>query len=116
MSETEDSGPESRGEEADSVLRAKYLDYCSAQVADTLVQLSPDEMYVLAEAAVGEEGVPTDLSYAQVVQLATERVSRDLDLPPFEEWVKDYRAHPERYDDQLLGLWESGLEGGSGEG
>ena len=117
MSEREGSGPESRGRvEPESVLRAKYLDYCSAQVADTLLRLSPDEIYLLAEAAAGEEGVPSDLGYEQVVRLATEKVSRDLDLPPFEVWVEEYRAHPERFDEFLLGLWEIGLEEDGGDG
>ena len=34
------------------VLRAKYHDYCSAQVADLLVYMSPDEIYLLAHRAV----------------------------------------------------------------
>ena len=32
---------------AERVLRAKYLDYCSSQIAGHLVLLSPDEIYVL---------------------------------------------------------------------
>ena len=38
------------------VLRAKYHDYCSAQLADLLVYMSPDEVYLLAHRAYREEG------------------------------------------------------------
>lgn len=33
------------------VLRAKYYDWCSAKVADRFLQLSPDEIYELAQLA-----------------------------------------------------------------
>lgn len=108
MSETEGPGEDGdRREDAEDVLRAKYHDYCSAKVADALLGLSPEEMYLLAESAARESGMGEDLPHTEVVRLATERVTRQLGLPPFEEWVEDYRAHPERYDDQLMGLWES---------
>ena len=99
--------PEQRGGEPEEVLRAKYLDYCSAQVADILLLLSPDEMFVLAQDAARDSDAPEDLSYEEIVALATERVSRKLALPPFETWVLDYRTHPERYDQYLMGLWEA---------
>jgi hypothetical protein len=92
------------------VLRAKYLDYCSAQVADILLLLSPDEMFVLAQDAAREAGVVGELRYDQIVDLATGRVSRKLALPPFEVWVKDYQADPHRYEDYLMGLWETEVE------
>jgi hypothetical protein len=28
-------------------------------------------------------------------------------LPPFDIWREDYRAHPDRYESYLMGLWES---------
>jgi len=100
-------------EDADSelVLRAKYLDYCSAQVADVLLLLSPDEMYVLAEDAARDSGLSGELGFDQIVSLATERVSSKLALPPFEVWAEDYRANPERYEQYFMGLWESELQG-----
>lgn len=98
-----------RGEESEEVLRAKYLDYCSAQVSDVLLLLSPDEMYVLAQDAAGDAALRGGLSYEQIVQLATERLSRKVSLPPFEVWVEDYRRHPESYERHMMGLWESEL-------
>lgn len=100
-----------RNEESDAVLRAKYLDYCSAQVADILLLLSPDEMYVLAQEAAGEVGGLREMGYGRIVELATGRVFRKLALPPYELWAEDYRANPERYDQYLMGLWESELRG-----
>jgi len=41
----------------DRILRAKYLDWCSAQVADRFLKLTPDEIYQLAhQARPGEDG------------------------------------------------------------
>jgi hypothetical protein len=97
--------------DSDFVLRAKYLDYCSAQLADVLLLLSPDEMYVLAEDAARDAGLSGELGYDQIVRLATERISRKLALPPFDVWLRDYQANPERYEQYLMGLWEAELQG-----
>lgn len=97
----------SKSAEPQEVLRAKYLDYCSSQLADILLLLSPDEMYVLAQDAAREAGVQGELRYDEIVKLATERVSKKMALPPFEIWVEDYRSNPEHYDQYLMGLWES---------
>lgn len=91
----------------DAVLRAKYLDYCSAQVADLLLYLSPDEIFVLAERAGRETGEATPPSYTRMVEVATQWLSTRVALPPFEVWAEDYRAHPDRYESYLMGLWEA---------
>ena len=96
-----------RSEEPREVLRAKYVDYCSAQVADLLLYLSPDEIYLLAQRAYREEGADEELTYVQMVRIATDWLSRKISLPPFDLWLADYRAHPERYEEYFLGLWES---------
>jgi hypothetical protein len=88
------------------ILRAKYLDYSSAQMADLLLYLSPDEIYLLAQRAHREKGGGGDLSYVEMVQLATDWLARKVTLPPFEVWLTDYQAHPDRYEEYLLGLWE----------
>jgi len=94
------------GSEPVEILRAKYLDYCSAQVADLLLYLSPDEIYLLAQRAHREKGGAGELSYIEMVQIATDWLSARVALPPFEVWVEDYRAHPERYAEYFMGLWE----------
>lgn len=97
----------SGSDEPAEVLRAKYLDYCSAQVADLLLYLSPDEIYLLAQRAYREEGGEGDLSYVEMVRIATDWLSRKVALPPFEVWADDYRKHPEAYEEYLMGLWKS---------
>ncbi len=116
LAETDRSGPHKeshRGElveESRAVLRAKYLDYCSAQVADILLLLTADEMFVLAQDAARESGFPGDLSYGDMVRLATERVSVKLGLPPLEQWIAQYQEDPDRFDPDLMGLWRSEVE------
>ena len=93
--------------ESTEVLRAKYLDYCSAQVADLLLYLSPDEIYLLAQRAYREEGGAGTLNYVEMVRIATDWLSNKVSLPPFEVWADDYRTHPERYEEYFMGLWET---------
>lgn len=98
------------GNESDAVLRAKYLDYCSAQVAEHLLMLSPDDIYLLAKEAHrldGESGTP---SYERMVHMATAGVSKRLALPPFEAWAEDYARNPAQYEAYFLGLWESDVD------
>lgn len=92
------------------VLRAKYLDYCSAQIADLLVYLSPDEIYTIVHRARAEGDGETGLGYAEMVRVATDWLSRRVALPPFEVWVEDYAAYPKRYEEYLMGLWKADVE------
>ena len=98
-------------EPADSeVLRAKYLDYCSAQVADLLLFLTPDEIYLIAQRATAESAADAGpVSYMRMVEVATEWLAGKVALPPFEVWAEDYAAHPDRYEAYFMGLWESDL-------
>ena len=102
--------PEKNRDRAELVLRAKYLDYCSSQIAGHLVLLSPDEIYVLAREAHRAGGRDSETSYEQMVRSATEGVAQRLTLPTFEQWSEEYEQDPARYDEQLLGLWERELE------
>lgn len=109
----QDPAAEQFGETAEDedldILRAKYLDYCSAQLADVLLYLSPDDIFLLAERTSDEAGGAGEASYPEMVARATEWLSRKVALPPFEVWLEDYRAHPEVYESSLMGLWESEL-------
>lgn len=113
----------------DRVLRAKYLDWCSAQVADHFLALSPDEIFELAERAsqgdatpdrgasvlsdVSSDAVVTTVvepadelsSYRAVVQRVTEVLTQQLELPAFDEWLELYRTNPEAVEARLLGFW-----------
>lgn len=108
--EAEVEAGERGGSEPLELLRAKYLDYCSAQIADLLVYLTPDEIYLIAHRAQSEEEGERSLGYAEMVQVATGWLARRVALPPFEVWVEDYVAHPERYEAYLMGLWRSEME------
>jgi hypothetical protein len=100
------------------VLRAKYLDWCSAQVADELFALSPDEIFELAERAaqsdpeVGSRSFflsPSDAegmsSYRRLVEAVTEVLTQQMELPTYEKWLELYRENPAAVEERLLGLW-----------
>jgi len=99
-------------------LRAKYLDWCSAQVADHFLALSPDVIFELAERASQGDTVTPDRStaalleggvdlssYRTVVERVTEVLTQQLDLPTFDEWMDLYRNNPEAVEARLLGFW-----------
>ncbi len=104
--------------DAGQVLRAKYLDWCSARLADRLFRLTPDEIYELAQRADVQEDVTplsardqalgTELSYRSVVEVVTEALKATIQLPTFEEWSAAYSEAPEQFDEELLGLWREG--------
>ena len=100
-----DDVPET-GTDSLEVLRAKYHDYCSAQLADLLLYLSPDEIYLLAQKAARDAGESHDPSYDGMVSVATRWLASRVSLPPFEVWLEDYRAHPRDYEEYFMGLWE----------
>jgi len=76
-------------------------------VADLLLYLSPDEIYLLAQRAHRERGGQGNVSYVEMVKIATDWLGQRVALPPFDIWEADYLAHPELYDEYLIGVWES---------
>ena len=94
MSDGRPANPVGEGESL-AILQAKYHDYCSSQVADLLLFLTPDETYVVAQRAARERSEEmVDASYARMVQVATEWLSERAGLPSFEIWLEDYRRNP----------------------
>jgi len=117
----------------DEVLRAKYLDWCSARLADRFLALSPDEIYELAErASHGREDAPVAFgafdagaalpershsladaavkepeNFRNLIARVTEVLAETL--PTFETWLVGYRADPARYEEELLGFWREGV-------
>jgi hypothetical protein len=61
-----------------------------------------ERIYELAGA--GGSG-PRDLSFAEVVDRATEALAAEMALPSFEAWLAAYRADPERYEEDMAGFW-----------
>lgn len=104
------------GAEPPEVLRAKYHDYCSAQLADLLLFLTPDDIFLLAQKAARDEEERPAATYAEMVDVATAWLSRKVALPPFDVWVEDYLAHPRLYEEYFMGLWESDVAHGSDKG
>lgn len=110
-----DIAPNSMDQPApERVLRAKYFDWCSAQLAERFLALSPDEIFTLTERAAAEraaregrssDGEPEPGTYRELVESLTEILSREVALPPFEEWLEDYERDPVPYDEAMLGFW-----------
>lgn len=108
------------GDDLDRTRRAKYLDWCSARLAERFLDLSPEEVYELAQRSGpgGEEEPeptqpggrvtlppPTHDSYRGLVQRVTESLLERTSLPTFEQWSAAYDETPERFDAELLGFW-----------
>lgn len=109
-------------ETGDRTLRAKFLDWCSARLAERFLDLSPEEIYELsrpASAGQVEEGgagrvatlpPPTAESYRVLVQRVTESLLSQTPLPTYEQWAAAYTEAPERFDGELLGFWKEIVE------
>ena len=93
--------------DGESVLRAKYRDYCSARVADALLSLSPEEVFALAEAEARASNRIAPSSHNEAIRLATGRIRDRLELPEYESWSREYLQDPSRFDPYLMGLWKS---------
>jgi len=93
--------------DGESVLRAKYRDYCSARVADALLSLSPEETFALAEARAREANRSAPNSHNDAIRLATGEIRDRLNLPEYESWATQYLKDPQRFDSYLMGLWKS---------
>jgi len=115
----------------DRVLRAKYLDWCSARLAERFLRLTPDEIYELAqkashaEAATARdvsasvsrnESLDAKESFRSIVEQVTEVLASTLPLPTFDDWLSAYRESPDRFDRELLGFWKERSEPGRDSG
>ena len=102
-------------ERVGSTLRAKYLDWCSARIAERFLALEPEEIYTLARPDESSEAgrfASGGASYRVLVQRVTEALLKEMSLPPFEDWSRSYSADPARYDGELVGFWKD-VSGGS---
>ncbi|MCK5482459.1 MAG: hypothetical protein KAJ13_02105 [Gemmatimonadetes bacterium] len=94
--------------DVDAVLRAKYLDYCSARISEVFLSLTDEHTYQLMEEAALEADLTVGaLSFQAMMQLVTRKLRKSVPLPDMETWVMEYTEDPGRYDPHLLGLWES---------
>lgn len=105
----------------DSELRLRYLDWCSARVAQRFLQLTPDEVWLRArqadslphsdERSVGADALPASSSvpdgspeYLDLVRRTALVLARELRLPEFAEWREAYLRDPDAYQQELLGV------------
>lgn len=102
--------------EPTELLRAKYLDYCSAQLAELLLYLSPDEIFVLSRRISERDPDAPSPGWDQLVAVATEWLATRVALPSFEIWAESYLEDPARYESDFMELWKSGVGTGTGEG
>jgi hypothetical protein len=106
------------GETDERTLRAKYLDWCSARVAEQFLDLSAEEIYALSrptgaeDPAISSPSSPGGETYRVLVQRATEALLERMSLPSFEEWRRAYAASPGPYDAVMLGFWRDVSGGG----
>lgn len=98
------------GAESEEVLRAKYLDYCSARLCDVFLELEEERVFDLARAVEQRAGVTHGtLNFQDLAALLVEQLLGDLALPDFDAWAEDYKSNPDQYDPYLLGLWKSSV-------
>jgi hypothetical protein len=113
-------------EGTDEVLRAKYLDFCSARLTEVFLSLSEERIYRLVEEAAREANLQVGtLNFQTMVRLVTKKLEQSVPLPDLQTWVREYEAEPDRFEEHLLGLWkelvgrpdtpESGEGSGEGE-
>ncbi len=99
-------GPDREPELTEAVLRAKYADFCSAQLTEVFLSLSDDRIYEIVEEEANAKELNTGkLGFRTMVRLATQRLRESVPLPDFETWRRDYEAEPDRYERYLMGLW-----------
>lgn len=103
------------GDGIDEVLRAKYLDFCSARLTEVFLSLSEERIYRLVEEAAREANLQVGtLNFQTMVRLVTQKLEQSVPLPDLQTWAREYSADPARFDEHLLGLWKE-LVGGAGE-
>jgi hypothetical protein len=96
--------------EIDPILRAKYLDYCSARISEVFLSLTDERTYQLMEEAAREAELSVgSLSFQGMMRLVTRKLQESVPLPDMETWVAEYVENPGRYDPFLLGLWKTAV-------
>ncbi len=94
-------------------LRTRYTDWCSARIAEHLLALSPEEVFLLSERSAqgGTPPTPDEASGAFSFHSRYSRAERsiraayeELGLPAFESWAVEYARDPARFDRDILGF------------
>jgi hypothetical protein len=95
-------------------LRSKYLNWCAAQIARTIVSMPPEEVFRLASSLASADAdqpgstlpdqfdaaaTATAISYRSAVGLITDHLRGSL--IDFDSWLEEYRLAPESFDSDL---------------
>lgn len=99
----------------DGDLRLRYLDWCSARVAERFQELSLDEIWERAQTAgrslqphpspaAAALPAPESPGYLDLVRLLSVQLADELGLPSFEEWSAAYRRDPGAYHREMIGF------------
>ncbi len=110
---------------SDGDLRFRYLDWCSAKVAERFQALSLDEIWQRAQRAErslqrqatssSSTTLPGSPGYLDLVRLLSVQLADELELPPFAEWSAEYRRDPAAFHRDMMGFgWRSPAEEPSG--
>ena len=103
-------------------LRTRYTDWCSARIAEHLLALSPEEVFLLSERGTRGDATPTPAEapgsfslhsrYSRAEQ-SIRAAYQELGLPSFEDWLAEYSADPARFDADILGFRRAAERGDS---
>jgi len=90
-------------EPVDPELRARYVDYCAARISEVFLSLSDERTYALMEEAARDAEIEIgSLGFSEMMDLVTERLRMNVPLPSFEDFAREYREDPERFEALLL--------------
>ena len=87
-------------------LWVRYVDWCSAQVARRLLELSPEEFWERAEriARIERDTVPRSRAVVPLARQLAVELYEELGLPPFPRWSEEYQRDSARFDPDILGF------------
>lgn len=84
-------------------LKARYLDYCAARISEVFLSLSDERTYALMEEAARDAGIEIgSLGFSDMMDLVTERLRENVPLPSYEDFAREYREDPARFEALLL--------------
>ena len=103
QSEGSPPGPTGTPEPVDPELRARYVDYCAARISEVFLSLSDERTYALMEEAARDAEIEIgSLGFSEMMDLVTERLRMNVPLPSFEDFAREYREDPARFEALLL--------------
>lgn len=79
------------------------MDYCAARISEVFLSLSDERTYALMEEAARDAEIEIgSLGFSEMMDLVTEHLRDRVPLPAFEDFAREYREDPERFETMLL--------------